>query len=808
MATDWKHKQPSKCIIYWDYQNMPIQKEWLINFDINHIINILKNTISKKIGNSIPISLKAYTTNDNPICNEIQYKFDTSGIEVIYSNNCKPECVDKRIILDCSLMLYKLEKNKERNAICLITGNKDFGLLLSRIHHEPPISHLFLINFATSDQSVDGCLKNNVDAVLNHFDFVKNLENKDEIGSNLKFVDIDGDNVESTPDTESKTNNGSLNRSYDELQSDELESDESKEIMINIKCDNGKVQKLNVKKSEIISNIISRMQYENNIYIPKTIINNSSPNQLWFKDILLQKDKTLIDYDIRSNSQLRFSNSSTASIPPIEPETCTTRQIDVDIINTATPSMTAQHFKFNDNINIATIKSNISSHTGTPKNQQKLLFLNENDCFELKDDEKTLKDYHIKLDDNNNIKLYVSNLCLISIFPIIIKKLDGSMFILTVEGDTVIFNVKSAIKHKTEIEEKRQKLFFNGKVLNDKERIDECGIINMSVIYLKIKTKAKKLSSFTPKVKPKRIMTKASKFDHCWRNSKQNIENDNESNNQYQNNQYKNHQYESCENNKYSMKREWRAKKEINDKQEEKYSVIRVVLNTNGNCNQNRWKTNDRMKSEENENKRIGHETPPSPSSLSPSSPSPASPSPSDKSSKSDSSNNEFEVNKNKVDNDYINQTLNNIKKENNNGDQTQRSPQTPSSPSEETSTSDKSMSDKSIKDKENKDDSIKQDRFVYNATSPELEPEEFDQDDNVFSCSRPATPPPPSPPPVGPLTAIRNIQDECQFIYSSLSRKGNVHWRNSRISTTKAQTYGDFRNEKLPVTPESSDGD
>lgn len=49
------------------------------------------------------------------------------------------------MLVDIALKVYQLEKHKKSNAIALISGDKDFGHLLSRIHKESPISHSFLI---------------------------------------------------------------------------------------------------------------------------------------------------------------------------------------------------------------------------------------------------------------------------------------------------------------------------------------------------------------------------------------------------------------------------------------------------------------------------------------------------------------------------------------------------------------------------------------------------------------------------------------------------------------------------------------
>ena len=135
------NNEPTQCVVYWDYQNMPLQNEWLTYFDAGDCIKNIKDQIREKVG-KIPISIKVYTTNSNRISDDIQNTFDSWGITVIYTSNLK-ESVDKRIILDCAFSLYQLQKLQERNAIILITSDKDYSFLFQRIHKESPMMIIF-----------------------------------------------------------------------------------------------------------------------------------------------------------------------------------------------------------------------------------------------------------------------------------------------------------------------------------------------------------------------------------------------------------------------------------------------------------------------------------------------------------------------------------------------------------------------------------------------------------------------------------------------------------------------------------------
>ena len=48
-------------------------------------------------------------------------------------------------MIDMMHEMYELGCNNKSKAIALISGDKDFGYLLSKMHREPPISHLYLI---------------------------------------------------------------------------------------------------------------------------------------------------------------------------------------------------------------------------------------------------------------------------------------------------------------------------------------------------------------------------------------------------------------------------------------------------------------------------------------------------------------------------------------------------------------------------------------------------------------------------------------------------------------------------------------
>eukprot|EP01084_Bolivina_argentea_P190588 327468_1 len=155
---------PDKVHVFWDYENCSIPR----GSELRTVIAVLKERIWGKIGpKQVPIQFKLYIR-ASKLNTQLSEEMDINGVEHINISSRKPESVDKRMLIDIALQLYELEKYKKSNAIALISGDKDFGHLLSRIHKEPPISHSILI-LLNKDQNINPNLSNNVDFVINNF---------------------------------------------------------------------------------------------------------------------------------------------------------------------------------------------------------------------------------------------------------------------------------------------------------------------------------------------------------------------------------------------------------------------------------------------------------------------------------------------------------------------------------------------------------------------------------------------------------------------------------------------------------------
>eukprot|EP01084_Bolivina_argentea_P309232 534865_1 len=150
---------PDKCTVYWAYENMPIPK----THNLTDILSTIKDKLWNLIGIKLPIEFKVYIRTSK-VTKEILRDFDINGIVQIQIPSTKPESVDKRLMIDMAFSLFELERDNKSRAVALISSGNDFGHLLSRIHHTPPISHSFLILLRHTH--IDKNLPNVVDHVI------------------------------------------------------------------------------------------------------------------------------------------------------------------------------------------------------------------------------------------------------------------------------------------------------------------------------------------------------------------------------------------------------------------------------------------------------------------------------------------------------------------------------------------------------------------------------------------------------------------------------------------------------------------
>eukprot|EP01084_Bolivina_argentea_P224870 380148_1 len=157
-----KHRPVQKCIIYWDYENCPISRRVSC---VGNVINVIKDKINKSLNIKIPFEIKAYI-NPDKVRATILNQFEVNGITIIYVASKKPESVDKRMLVDMALDLYDWSKsNSCKYCVVLLSGDQDFGNILSRIQHVPEIYKLILMRLPNGNSMNIS----NVDVIIDDF---------------------------------------------------------------------------------------------------------------------------------------------------------------------------------------------------------------------------------------------------------------------------------------------------------------------------------------------------------------------------------------------------------------------------------------------------------------------------------------------------------------------------------------------------------------------------------------------------------------------------------------------------------------
>eukprot|EP01084_Bolivina_argentea_P190292 327065_1 len=154
---------PEKCMVYWDYENCPMPKR----FEAQRIKQLLQTRIYELRGKEIPLEIICYLPLNNKTIhptNKTLRDFELIGIKTSFVPSLKPESIDKQMICDIALDLYEW-KGKHRNSIAIISADKDYSHLLSRIQKAPEIEKSFLITF-NHKQRVNDNLIHSVDYVI------------------------------------------------------------------------------------------------------------------------------------------------------------------------------------------------------------------------------------------------------------------------------------------------------------------------------------------------------------------------------------------------------------------------------------------------------------------------------------------------------------------------------------------------------------------------------------------------------------------------------------------------------------------
>eukprot|EP01083_Nonionella_stella_P170263 579111_1 len=131
--------------------------------NVKEILSKLKNKLWECIGSELRIEYQVYI-HKTEITTQIQNDFNINGATLVHVPSTKPGAVDQQILTQMLLDLHDLEYDKKTHVIALVSGDKDFGNVLSQIRHRQPISKSFLI--LLNNAHIDSNLYNVVDDVI------------------------------------------------------------------------------------------------------------------------------------------------------------------------------------------------------------------------------------------------------------------------------------------------------------------------------------------------------------------------------------------------------------------------------------------------------------------------------------------------------------------------------------------------------------------------------------------------------------------------------------------------------------------
>eukprot|EP01084_Bolivina_argentea_P226238 382173_1 len=180
---------PEECIIYWDYQNMEAPSA--VNF--TQLMDTIKDEIRTKTGEiNLPIKSVRLYCHPQGLPDAVSNELRTNAVDFLPVYSKEPQSVDHAIESDIFQKQAELAQSGGCCAVALISGDKDFGYVLSRIHHSQQIPRTILISIQPK-RKMNGKLSQKVTDII-HIDPAKDciVSNPRIVSNNKNVGESDG----------------------------------------------------------------------------------------------------------------------------------------------------------------------------------------------------------------------------------------------------------------------------------------------------------------------------------------------------------------------------------------------------------------------------------------------------------------------------------------------------------------------------------------------------------------------------------------------------------------------------------------
>jgi len=137
--------------VFWDYENCPCP----MSTRVSDLVKLIKDTVDNYLEKKLTKRIQLYAS-INRLHHNTRADFLDSGVLLMdVATKNKLESVDKRIIADIGVFAADLAHSNEVGIIVLISGDSDFGYILSRLRDRSYISKILLFTQQHTRNTLD-----------------------------------------------------------------------------------------------------------------------------------------------------------------------------------------------------------------------------------------------------------------------------------------------------------------------------------------------------------------------------------------------------------------------------------------------------------------------------------------------------------------------------------------------------------------------------------------------------------------------------------------------------------------------------